>query len=89
MNRIDCEPRVGDQRMQDRIPPGFNRERDRSLAKASAQDLQPAVKGFGGGADRSGLLGRFGLQREGVFFVAPVQCHQGRVFNRVHDASFF
>lgn len=80
-----------EQRVQQRVAPGLDGQRDRPAATAFAQLLEPSMQGFGCGFDRSVLDAvRAGdLPGKRMRLVSPIQGHEGRVVIVVHDRFGF
>jgi hypothetical protein len=86
MHRVNRQPRILQQGVQQRIASGFDHQGDRSMPAGTAQFSQPGVQRFGRRLDRAGLNAiRTGqLPGERMRLISPVQGHQGRVIIVLH-----
>jgi len=85
MHRVDYQPRIGRERMDDSALAALQRESHRASIEAFVELFQPSVEGFG----VAGIVpASIGLSPtcagESVFSLAPVQSHQGRIVFGIH-----
>lgn len=90
MHRIDRQPRVLEQGVQQSVAAGLHGQRDRPARAGLAQFFQPGVQRLGRRLDHSLLNAvRAGLLTgERMRLVSPVQGHEGRVVGGVHVLFF-
>jgi hypothetical protein len=91
MHRIDRQPRILQQRVQQGVAPGLDGQGHGLASVRLAECFQPRVQRFGVGFDLAlfNALRAGRLPGEGVRFVSPVQGHEGRIVFVFHGGFWF